>query len=294
MKERISWIEKMKAYRLMNKFAVTIALAVVVIISVVLYLTEWVQSSEILKELFIAIFTSLLVSILIMDTEIYVEYKDNERDQFLEDIHTFGIANLNKNKEEVIRDLLTECDSTIWISGYRLIMTNNLKSHFAAAVERGATGTAILCPPWTEAFKLVYGEYEKVMNNYFEVFHAISEARKVCGKPFHVYISEKPIFSDTYKIDQKLITGPYMHNTDSEYGRIMAKDFFSYNLSNKKSRLYELVENEFNTLVNDSSFILDWDEFDKAYEKRQKGDYNEAGQIKLFREAFIPVRKGEQ
>ncbi len=292
MDKKVRWIDKMRAYRLMNKLAVIIALSIVVVVSIACYVQPWAQNDEIASNILMAIFTSLMVSILVMATEIYVAYKDNERDQFLEDIHTFGIANLNKNKEEVLRDLLKTCDATVWISGYRLIMTNNLKSDFADAVERGASGVAILCAPWTDAFKLVYGEHEKVMNNYFEVFHAISVALKKTDRTFFVYITEKPIFSDTYRVDQNLVTGPYMHNTDPEFNRIMAKDFFSYNLA-RKSRLYDLVDNEFQTLIRESVLVLDWEKFDEAYEVRRNGDYNEEGQMKLFLGACVEVSHEE-
>lgn len=289
MKNKIRWIDKMIAYHLINKLSVTIILGIVEIVSIVLYIQPWTQEKAIIKEILMAVFTSLLVSILVLVTEIYVEYKDNERDQFLEDVHTFGIAGLNQNKEELLGNLLKNCDATIWISGYRLIMTNNLKNDFAQAMERGASGTAVLCAPWTNSFKLVYGTNEKVMNNYFEVFHSISGALKKTDRSFHVYISEKPIFSDTYRIDQNLITGPYMHNTDPEYGRIMAKDFFSYNLS-KKSRLYELVENEYITLINEAVSELNWEKFDKAYEIRNNGDFNDEGQMKLFLDCCDPIQ----
>ncbi|MBW4840442.1 MAG: hypothetical protein KZY74_13695 [Paenibacillaceae bacterium] len=43
------------------------------------------------------------------------------------------------------------------------------------------------------------------------------------------------------------MTGPYMHNRDEDDHRITANDFFTYNLI-KKSRLYNLVENEYMTL----------------------------------------------
>ena len=75
-----------------------------------------------------------------------------------------------------------------------------------------------------------------------------------------------------------------MHNTDPEYNRIMAKDFFSYNLT-KRSRLYELAVNEFETLADEAVMVLNWERFDEAYESRQKGDYNEKEQVELFKNA---------
>lgn len=287
---KLSFWKKLRAYRLDSKMVVCITLAIIVAISIVLYCIPWFQTNQIAENILLAVFTSLLVSILVMLTEIYVAFKDNERDQFLTDIHTFGIENLNSNKEEVLRDLLKECDSYIWISGYRLIMTNNLKKDLAEAIIRGAEGKAVLCAPWTEGFQLVYGKHEKVMNNYFEVFHQISLACKQANKQFNVLITSKPIFSDTYRVDQNLVTGPYMHNRDVSYNRLMAKDFFSYNLV-KKSPLYDLIYTEFETLVDEAEAILDWEKFDEAYNKRQMQDLNESQQRELFKNCCIDLNR---
>ena len=219
-----------------------------------------------------------------MCAELYVQYKTHENDQFLEDIHIFGIANLNNDKESLLREFLADCDKTIWISGYRLIMTNHLKSDIAQAVKRGAVVTTLVCPPWCEGFQLVYGKNEKVMDNYFEVFHAISAARTDKSKDFPVLFTKKPLFSDTYKVDQRLVTGPYMHNKDDEYHRIMAKDFFSYNLV-KKSKLYDLVESEYRVLCAESYLKLNWDRFDEAYRQYCESDWREEEKIKAFQDA---------
>lgn len=292
MKSRLSIWEKMKAYRLKNNVVVMIFLVVIVIISLVVYIQPGAQGSVVVSNIALACFTSLLATIFAMCAEIYVQFKARENDQFLEDIHTFGIADLNKDKEVVLRDLLEDCDNTIWISGYRLILTNHIKSEIAEAIERGAAVKALLCPPWTTAFRLVYGEYEKVMDNYFQIFHAISRAKKNSKESFEIFFTKKPIFSDTYRIDQHLVTGPYMHNKSEEYNRIMARDFFSYNLV-KKSTLYSLIENEFLTLCEEATLVLNWERFDEAYEIMQKGDLREEEKIKLLRDACDPVKANE-
>ena len=38
-------------------------------------------------------------------------------------------------------------------------------------------------------------------------------------------IYQQALFSDTYKVDQHLITGPYLHNKTIFDGRITANDF---------------------------------------------------------------------
>lgn len=283
MEKKLSLWGKIKAYRLKNNVMVMAFLIAVFLLSVLVYLQPSARNNEVISNIALAVFTSLLATIFSMCAEIYVQFKKYENDQFLEDIHTFGIANLNRNKEQVLRELLDDCDKTIWISGYRLIMTNNLKKSIAEAMQRGAEVTAVLCPPWSNAFQLVYGENEKVMDYYFQVFHAMDEARQD-KKACDILFTEKPLFSDTYRVDQNLVTGPYMHNKDKEFHRAMAKDFFSYNLV-KKSRLHSLVENEYQTLCEEAAKQLNWDKFREAYKKYEAGDYRETEKIQLLKEA---------
>ena len=107
------------------------------------------------------------------------------------------------------------------------------------------------------------------------------------NKEYSIYFTDKPLFSDTYKVDQNLVTGPYMHNRDGEYKRLMAKDFFSYNLV-KKSRLYELVESEFLTLCEEATHELDWEKFARAYEEQETKDLNDEQKCRLLQEACVP------
>jgi hypothetical protein len=289
MEHRLSLWEKIKAYRLKNNCIVLIFLCVVFIVSLLVYLQPRFREDEVIADIALACFTSLLATIFAMCAELYVQFKSSENDRFLEDIHTFGIDNLNKNKEIVLSDLLHDCRDEFWISGYRLILTRNLKSEIESAVERGVRIKAILCPPWTEAFRLVYGEHEKSMDNYFEVLHAICEKRKP-DLEYDIRFVEKPLFSDTYKVDQNLVTGPYMHNRDSEYNRMMAKDFFSYNLV-KKSELYNLVEGEFLTLMNEAALVLDWEKFKDAYQRLCEEDLRESEKMQLLKSACVPLKE---
>lgn len=287
MDKKLSFWSKLKAYRLKNNVLVIIFISIVFILSLVVYMLPGVSENAVISNLALAIFTSLLATIFAMLAEVYVSYKKFENDQFLEDIHTFGIANLNKNKETLLRDMLVDCDRWIWISGYRLILTDHIKSDIAAAIRRGAKVTALLCPPWAIGFQLVYGEQEKVMDNYFNVLHSIKEAMKTY-EGFDIFFVDKPLFSDTYRIDQQLVTGPYMHNKDPEYNRIMAKDFFSYNLV-RKSKLYEIIDNEYRTLCEEAKLKLDWDKFEASYNTLKAGDYRESEKRELLLSACVEV-----
>ena len=71
----------------------------------------------------------------------------------------------------------------------------------------------------------------------------------------------------------------------------MAKDFFSYNLV-KNSKLYNLIEDEYLNLCEESVLMLDWDKFAKAYEDWNSGDYREEEKRKILRDACVTVEAG--
>lgn len=291
MKPKLSFREKLEAYHLKNTVYVIILLAVITIISILIYMEPSFRSNDVIANIALAVFTSLLASIVAITAEVYVAFRASENDRFLEDIHTFGIANLNRNKEEALRELLQDCDKEIWVSGYRLIMTANLKEDIAASIiNHGVKVKLLVCPPWETAYQLVYGE-DKVMDNYFKVFYALYKAEKEYAKDKEEHLVEirfisKPIFSDTYRVDQRLISGPYMHNKDKYSNKITAKDFFSYNLV-KKSPLYDLVDGEFRTLWDEAENVVDLNGFDAVYNKYATEDLTEAGKKELLREISV-------
>ena len=67
---------------------------------------------------------------------------------------------------------------------------------------------------------------------------------------------------------------------------LMAKDFFSYDLV-RKSRLSELIHDEYVTLYKEAYLELDWDKFDEAYNKIVNGDMREAEKIEVLKDACI-------
>lgn len=288
MNRKLSFSEKMEAYHLKNNILVIILLVIITVVSILFYMIPSFRANEVLANIALAVFTSLLASIVALTAEVYVAYKDSEKDQFLEDIHTFGIANLNRNKEEALKELLQDCDKEIWISGYRLIMTVNLKEDIANAMSNHGVKVRLLaCPPWENAYQLVYGE-DKVMDNYFKVFYTLFLAEKDYRKEkneklVEIRFVDKPIFSDTYRIDQRLVSGPYMHNRDKYSKKIMAKDFFSYNLV-KKSPLYDLVDEEFRTLWDEAYQEVDFDRFEEVYHRYATSDLTEAEKKQLLQE----------
>ena len=125
------------------------------------------------------------------------------------------------------------------------------------------------------------------------MFSAIA---KTCAEMGHsveqiceVRFTKKPLFSDTYKVDMNIITGPYMHNHDEEHHRITANDFFTYDLI-KKSHLYNLVKNEYLTLWNEADETLVWSNYLLAAEQIKINDLREKEKVKLISEACVPTK----
>ena len=140
---------------------------------------------------------------------------------------------------------------------------------------------------------MVFGS-DRVMDNYYKVIYALRNAEKKYYENNHhalkhslleVRFLNKPIFSDTYRVDQNLITGPYMHNIDENNQRVEAKDYFSYNVATR-SPLYEYITSEFNLLwgsaKGEMGAALDLNAFDAAYDTYLSNDFNEEQKMKLM------------
>ncbi len=267
-RRRMSLKDRLVAYKLMTKVNVLRILSIVTVIAVVLfYSVPGIRSNDIVAEIVKAIFTSLFVSILVMASEMIVSYKDAERDSFLYDISEFGISILNRDKRVAVERLLSNCRKELWFSGYRLKMTNNLRFEIGAAVKRGANGKALVCGPWTSSYRSVFGEPESAtIDNYIKICAQILINLRTKGE-FIIRFVDKPLFNDTYNIDGELVTGPYFHNKDKNGAPIYGKDFFSYTIKDRGSRLYKLVETEFYTLFDHEENVqeLNWEYFRNAF-----------------------------
>ncbi|MDU0330430.1 hypothetical protein RW092_09465 [Paenibacillus sp. 3LSP] len=291
MNSRRSIWQKLQAYKLHNNVYVVIMLAVSVAGSILIYVSP-LRESRFVPELALACATSLLASIFQLVSDIYVKYKNLENDKLLEGIHEFGINDLHFNKQQLLEHLLKSCDREVWVSGYRLILTSKIAPSLSQAIKQGANLKLLISPPWMDGFKSVYGENDRVIDNYCKVFSAIAKACREAGRPVEevceVRFTQKPLFSDTYKVDLHIVTGPYMHNRDEDDHRITANDFFTYNLI-KKSRLYNLVENEYMTLWEEADSVLVWEAYAKASEQIRIQDLREKEKIELMQEASQPL-----
>jgi hypothetical protein len=291
MRKRLKLHQRIKAYKLQTQVFVVIVMFIIFILSLFAYQIPTLRENSIISNLLLALFTSLLVTIFTLMADIIVSYQNRKNEEFFDDLHLFGIKHLHRDKKEALISLLSTCNRIIWISGYRLILTCELKKDIYESIMRGADIKAVICPPWSDAFKMVYGNNEKVIDNYLKVFSAINKARKETGKSetqIEVLFVDKPIFSDTYRIDQNLITGPYMHNRDPEFNRLMAKDFFSYNIE-RKSDLHNIVNAEYETLYSEAKLRLNWAKFEIINKEIETSDLCESEKIDSFLSACEEV-----
>ena len=292
MDHKLSLREKLEAYKLTTNVYILALLLLGTAISIGLYVLPVFSSVPFFNELALAAATSFLASIFCLFSDVYVQYRNCERDGLLSGLHEFGIQDLHFNKGDLLSSLLASCEKTVWISGYRMILTNRLAPKFRQAMERGASAKVLLCPPWSQGFQVVYGCKEKVADNYLNVIHALYDG---CGgnlERCHVRFTHKPLFNDTYRLDNEIVTGPYMHNRDSEHHRITANDFFTYDLI-RKSRLYELVEDEFLTLWEEAKEELDLSRFPALWETVQDGDLRDTDKLKMLQDLCLPLSPEE-
>lgn len=287
-RSQLSLWAKLRAYRLDHNVYVVLMLLVSVCVSVAVYMLPAVRDVKFLPELALAIATSLLATIFAVAADIYVKYKSHKNDQFLEGIHEFGISNLHFNKQELLEKLLEHSDNEVWISGYRLILTCRIVPGLVEAAQRGVRFKLLVSPPWGAGFKAVYGEQERVMDNYHRVLTALAKACPDIASRCEVRFTSKPLFNDTYKIDTHLVTGPYMHNRDDEHNRITANDFFTYDLI-RQSRLFRLVENEYKTLWDEAEEQLDWEAFLRIAGDFRTRDLREREKVELVHGACVPA-----
>lgn len=283
-KEQSFW-QKLKSYKLHHNVYVLMALLTAVTISTVaFYFLYSVGNQGFLFNLMIAIATSLMASIFCMISDMILKYKECENDKLIKGLHEYGISDLHFDKLGLLENLMEGCTRECWLSGYRLILTRKLIPRIEDAVERGVKIRILVCPPWSNAYKSVYGSKDQTIDNYCKVFRAVlraagspEEAAKIC----QVKYTDKPLFNDTYKVDDYLITGSYLHNRDKEYGRITAGDFFCFDLE-RRSELYTLINEEYLTLWDEATSELQWDKFAEICEQYWTEDLRESERITMI------------
>ena len=244
--QKISISDYINQYRLGGN----IFFCVVLLIFTIAFVLLWIfgEKSGIMHELYLAVATSLMASLLCLVSDTFLKLRESKNDSYINTLKGYGISNLQFNKNELLEGIIPNCRKEIWISGCRLVMTAKptFRQALVTACERSdkLNIKLLATPPWTEAYKLIYGE-EDVISNYLLVLKDLVDCIDKYGAKIEVSFSKKPLFSDTYKMDDRIVTGPYLHCADKYSSRITAKDFFSFDITSEKSELYKIFYNLF-------------------------------------------------
>ena len=288
-RERLGILGRIVAFRLQSNVYALTALTVLTVVSIVFYLAARDQEGF-AANLWLALATSLMASVLVLASETFVKYRQHRNDIFLEGITKLGISNLHFDRRALLSELLEGCDRRFWAVGYRHILTSSLGDRIEAVADRGVAIRLLIVPPWSTSFQLVYGPQERVTENYVSILRRIVHGRDDGSfDDIEVRFVEQPLFNDTYLVDDVVVTGPYMHNVDRDHGKITANDFFTYEL-HRSSRLHELVLGEYETLWGIANVQLDWDLFTERLPDLTTRDLNDAERQEILREACVPIR----
>lgn len=277
-RSRLGLFGRIVAYHLQTNVIALALLTALGVLAVVMYFRTANQAGF-ATNLWLAFATSLMASILVLLSETVVKYRSHQSDVFLEGIAKLGISNLHFDKQALLSELMDDCKREFWAVGYRYILTSNLAGKVQSAAERKVSMKLLVVPPWTDAFRLVYGQQEKVADNYLAVLLAVLRASGSEVSPtIEVRFVDKPLFNDTYRVDDAIVTGPYMHNTDPLYGKLAANDFFTYELY-RSSHLHQLITDEFQVLWEAAEQQLDWELFREFAETLPRSDLNDAQKL---------------
>ena len=257
-------IQIIRQYRLAGNFVFLSMLTALT----VFFLVIWFNTdSGVLHELSIAFSTSLIASALCLLSDSILKYRESKNDDYINTLKSFGIDNLQFHKDELLESVIPSCSKEIWISGYRLIITAKtsfrkaMKEFCSNASSKHPTVRLLTVAPWSDTFALVYGT-EDVTDNYFKVISDLCRYRKDYGTNIEIRMTNKPIFNDTYKVDDRFVTGPYLHCTDSYNKKITARDFFSLDINDPKKELYDIILKDYTAVWESADYILDFDNTD--------------------------------
>lgn len=269
-------------YRLTGNLMFLLLLVVLTVIFLVAWLLT--QNGDILHELSIAFSTSLIASALCLLSDMILKYRESKNDEYINTLKSFGIENLQFHKDELLEQIIPKCSSEIWISGYRLIMT--AKASFLEALvaacrnHPGIQIKVLTVAPWSETFRLVYGN-EDVTDNYMKVFGTLCR----CVKDYHIHLeirmTDKPIFNDTYKVDERFVTGPYLHCVSENNTKITAKDFFSLDINDPRKVLFGIISKDYMAVWDDANCALDCSGFYDVCQSEMEGIYKYSKEEKL-------------
>lgn len=240
-------------YRLCKKFKTMVTVFIVAIMLSILNIffaavinktVEWINN------LWLAVLSSACTLLI----DLFWDLEQRRSEEFLCEIKKFGIEKLGYHKEKMVLECAEGCKEKLWISGYKLFLTRSIINDLMLKIGAEVDIRILISPPWMSGFKAAYGENEQVMNDYLFVFKKIINSNK---GDVQIRFTNKPLFSDLYRLDDIIITGPYIHGKNGSI--VTADEFFTYYVNDTTSDLFVRGEEEYNNLWDDASKILSID-----------------------------------
>ena len=276
-------------YRLTGNFLFLLFLTV---FSVVFVMAWLFTDGGILHELSIAFATSLIASALCLLSDTLLKYRESQNDTYINNLKSFGIENLRFHKDELLELLIPKCRNEIWITGYRLIMTGkkSFRKAMCAACEQtqGLKIRILVVPPWSQTYQLIYGK-EDVTENYMKIFLDLSKCVQRYGTNLEIRFTDKPVFNDTYKVDDRFITSPYLHCRSQKSGKITAKDFFSLDIKDPQKELYNLIYKDYMGVWEESGEKLDIPLFCAEMQEKNLYSLSSEERVQILLKCSTPV-----
>lgn len=253
-----SIVEIITHHKLWGSVLFLIALFLITLVS---FIAMFIVVDDIEFQIWSSIGTSILASWLCLLCDTVIRYRDAIRDEYMDSLKSYGISSMRFEKGVLLESLIPKAKEQIWISGYRLKMTSKLTFLDAlesTLVDNDLEVRVLLVPPYFETYKNVYAD-DDVSEHYHAVFKTLL---KYPNDNIIIKFIDKPLFNDTYRVDSRIVTSPYMHCTYADGTKIEAKDFFTIDITDTNSKLYELIEDEYNLLWNDpQAYTLDLDKY---------------------------------
>lgn len=165
-----------------------------------------------------------------------------------------------------------------------------MKEFCRNASRKHPTVKLLTVAPWSNTFALVYGS-EDVTDNYFKVINDLCMYRQEFGINLEIRMTNKPIFNDTYKVDDRFITGPYLHCTNDYNQKITARDFFSLDINDPKKELFNIIFKDYMAVWDSADFIFDFNEFQKSgFSQKQVSILTKEQKLDLLKSVFKPTK----
>lgn len=226
-------------------------LATLILLTILSFIAMAYTKDELWFNIWSSIATSFSASFLCLACDTVIRYRDAVRDEYMNSLKNYGISSLRFEKSILLESLIPKAKDIIWISGYRLKMTS--KYPFQEAIKKVLKNRhnlqvrVLLVPPFSPTYKKVYGD-DDVYFYYMTLFKNLKEYGG--NDDIQIHVTNIPLFNDTYRVDSRIVTSPYMHSVYNDGKKLEAKDFFTIDVTDESSRLHELISSEYELIWN--------------------------------------------